>query len=56
MTKPIPCMGGWCKKREACENYHAQSQLQPVERLCGKEDDPEIIREVEEENERLLRS
>lgn len=28
------CMGGWCKMREACTRYHANTAGEPVERLC----------------------
>lgn len=30
------CMGGWCRKREHCPNYHAASESQvPDERICA---------------------
>jgi hypothetical protein len=30
------CMGGWCRKRERCPNYHAASESQvPDERICA---------------------
>lgn len=35
-TNLIPCMGGWCAKREHCENYHAPSDDHPIERLCDE--------------------
>lgn len=29
------CMGGFCRKRDSCANYHAASEhQQPSERLC----------------------
>jgi hypothetical protein len=28
------CMGGWCRAREHCRNYHAALNLRPSERLC----------------------
>lgn len=36
----IPCMGGWCVKREKCGHYHSTSQRKPNERLCepGRQD------------------
>lgn len=32
------CMGGWCKRRGQCPNYHAKDRSDPVERLCGPQD------------------
>lgn len=32
----IPCMGGWCPKRQSCANYHSPSHQPPAERLCYK--------------------
>jgi hypothetical protein len=29
----VACMGGWCKLREDCANYHAEGD-EPSERLC----------------------
>jgi hypothetical protein len=29
------CMGGWCKRRDNCPNYHASDRSNPMERLCG---------------------
>ena len=40
----IPCMGGWCRSRERCANYYAQSPLTPSERLCGSVEEPNPIR------------
>lgn len=34
MSQLIACMGGWCTKREACANYHAEDRRYPAERLC----------------------
>lgn len=28
------CMGGWCRIRDACPRYHANSVVEPAERLC----------------------
>jgi hypothetical protein len=29
-------MGGWCRKRERCPNYHAASESEiPDERICA---------------------
>ncbi len=37
----IACMGGWCKKRNHCDHFHARNTARPVERLCPHgEDDP----------------
>lgn len=43
----VPCMGGWCRKREGCDHYHARSEtLQPAERLCPPgQDNPERLGE-----------
>lgn len=32
------CMGGWCRKRQACAHHHAPTHpdMPPVERLCAK--------------------
>lgn len=39
-----PCMGGWCKSRAGCLNYH-QTGPEPAERLCPKgQDFPEPIK------------
>jgi hypothetical protein len=46
----IQCMGGWCKQRGRCENYWAAATpgREPVERLCGAEDDPDPIKRQQE--------
>lgn len=34
-TLLMPCMGGWCAKREHCANYHQGSpDHEPAERIC----------------------
>lgn len=34
---PVPCMGGFCSKRERCPHYLAASpKVEPVERLCER--------------------
>ena len=47
MTNFVPCMGGWCRRRDECAHYigpHAHG-LKPAERLCAPGfDDPELIR------------
>ena len=35
------CMGGWCKKRAHCANYHAENRDEPEERLCAPGQDGE---------------
>ena len=40
----ISCMGGWCSSRNKCQHYYAQSKV-IVERLCGKLEEPETIKE-----------
>jgi hypothetical protein len=43
----VPCMGGWCKRREACAHYVAPTLpgREPSERLCPPgEDQPEPIK------------
>lgn len=37
----IPCMGGFCIKRDKCANYYADGV--PIDRLCGPEDDHEPL-------------
>lgn len=33
--KPIPCMGGWCARREFCKHYRSPVRLvNPPQRLC----------------------
>jgi len=42
MTFLLPCMGGWCEKREHCANYHQGVPLTvgaPAERICEKGQD-----------------
>jgi hypothetical protein len=39
------CMGGWCTLRQACPRYHAQSGVDPVERLCNRGRDGELLQE-----------
>ena len=49
MTIQLPaCMGGWCRRREGCADYHATDRKQIAERLCAKgEDRPQPVRIVE---------
>ena len=44
LTEPIQsCAGGWCRRREACANYHAATPDQvPSERLCAPGRDGEL--------------
>ena len=46
----VQCMGGWCQKRDKCQHYLAKpiAMRPPVERLCGKLDEPETIKAVAE--------
>jgi len=44
MRNLIPCLGGFCKSRDKCLNYLSESVGNPVERLCGTEDEPELVR------------
>ena len=46
MTALVPCMGGWCRRRNDCLHYRLGSPArEPVERLCPKgEDTPEVVR------------
>lgn len=30
----IACLGGWCRSREKCADYHAADRREPVERRC----------------------
>lgn len=40
----IACMGGWCRQRDRCAHYYAQS-TKPAERLCNKgEDKPQPVK------------
>lgn len=39
MTLLLPCMGGWCEKREHCANYHEGTAGAPSERICEKGQD-----------------
>jgi len=41
MTLPA-CMGGWCRRRDECADYHATYRALVAERLCPPgEDKPE---------------
>jgi hypothetical protein len=42
----IQCLGGWCRSRDKCQHYHAEQivNINPVERLCGTEEEPEPIK------------
>lgn len=34
---PVPCMGGFCSKRERCPHYLAASpDVEPEERICER--------------------
>jgi hypothetical protein len=37
-------MGGWCASRNKCQHYYVHSKV-IVERLCGKLEEPESIKE-----------
>ena len=43
----IQCMGGWCLSRAKCANYWAPplAGRTPVERLCGRKEEPEPIKQ-----------
>lgn len=34
MSDTIPCMGGWCARRDHCPHFHATDKREPAERLC----------------------
>lgn len=39
-TSLLPCMGGMCKQREHCANFHAGSPATtPQERICERGQD-----------------
>lgn len=42
----VQCLGGWCSSRDRCVHYIALHTpgRQPVERLCGKVEEPETIK------------
>ena len=44
----VQCLGGWCRSRHACAHYFAEPlpNRQPVERLCGAEEEPERITRI----------
>jgi len=44
MSNLIPCLGGFCQSRDHCLNYLSESVGNPVERMCGKEEKPELTR------------
>ena len=46
MTQLVACMGGWCRIREGCVNYHSQDREEPSERLCRRGQDG-VGREVQ---------
>jgi hypothetical protein len=42
------CLGGWCKARERCSDYHAVERTWLEERLCPPgQDDPTPLAEVD---------
>ena len=43
----ISCMGGWCKNREKCQHYFAEHKI-IVERLCGEKEEPEPIKQKDQ--------
>jgi hypothetical protein len=48
----VPCMGGWCRSRNACAHHYAQTlpDRDPVERLCAKGvDEPAPVRWMAQE-------
>lgn len=32
----IPCMGGYCQRRELCQHYRSESDAVPSESLCAR--------------------
>jgi len=45
MTNIVPCMGGFCSKRDGCVHYHSTADMNPSERLCGQgKDEPETAK------------
>ena len=38
----ISCMGGQCKGRDKCANYHERGS-EPVERLCGPDEEVDSV-------------
>jgi hypothetical protein len=50
-----PCMGGWCRKRAACDHYTAPDG-EPVERLCAPGmDEPVRIIPIKEQKDSMSR-
>lgn len=47
-THIVACMGGFCQSREMCAHYQLSADF-PVERLCGEQEEPELIRSYEKE-------
>jgi hypothetical protein len=45
----VACMGGWCRRREACAHYWADAPVAVSERLCAPgEDDPQLLRSAQQ--------
>jgi hypothetical protein len=44
----IGCLGGWCQSREKCAHHEIFPVDRFVERLCGKEEEPTVIKEYED--------
>lgn len=43
----VACMGGWCRRRNSCQHYHAERSQAVSERLCEKgRDEPESMRDT----------
>lgn len=42
----MACMGGWCRKREQCADYHDRKGF-PVERFCepGKDEPTPMLKQ-----------
>lgn len=45
------CMGGWCRRREQCQHYHAPQRygVPPIERICAPSDDRPVLRGTAQE-------
>jgi hypothetical protein len=51
MTTLIGCMGGFCSSRDKCAHHETVNVDKYVERLCGKIEEPELIKEYDKPNE-----
>jgi hypothetical protein len=46
LANVVACMGGWgCSQRNGCAHYLTENRANPVERLCGRIEEPEPIKE-----------